>query len=107
VGGRVLVLCGRILGLEQPFEEQPVAQFDMVMKINVYGVYHFHQAVIPHMTEGGWGRCVTITSGARNEGPNQVAYCVSKGAVYSFIGALGNTYSKLGCSSKVWSPGGR
>jgi NAD(P)-dependent dehydrogenase (short-subunit alcohol dehydrogenase family) len=101
----ILVCCAGILGWEKPFEEQPVAQFDKVMKINVYGVYHFHQAVIPHMLNSGWGRCVTITSGARNGGPNQVPYCVSKGAVYSFIGSLGNAYSKRGVFVNGVEPG--
>lgn len=90
----ILVCCAGILGREAPFLEQSVAQFDKVMRINVYGVYHAHQAAMPHMLKGGWGRCVTITSGARHAATNQVPYGVSKGAVYSFIGALGNAYPK-------------
>ncbi len=101
----ILVCCAGILGWEKPFFEQPVAQFDRVMRINVYGVYHFHQAAIPHMLEGGWGRCVTITSGARHGSPNQVPYSVSKGAVYSFIGALGNAYCKDGVFVNGVEPG--
>ena len=90
----ILVCCAGILGWEKPFFEQPVEQFDKVMRINVYGVYHAHQAAIPHMLESGWGRCVTITSGARRGSPNQVPYSVSKGAVASLVGALGSAYVK-------------
>lgn len=90
----ILVCCAGILGKEAPFLEQSVAQFDNVMKINLYGVYHSHQAAIPQMLKQGWGRCVTITSGARHGATNQVPYGVSKGAVYSFVGALGNAYPK-------------
>lgn len=90
----ILVCCAGILGKEAPFLEQSVAQFDKVMRINVYGVYHAHQAAIPHMLKRGWGRCCTITSGARHAATNQVPYGVSKGAVYSLIGALGNAYPK-------------
>ena len=90
----ILVCCAGILGYEAPFLEQSAAQFDKVMRINVYGAYYAHQAAIPHMLEGGWGRCVTITSGARHAATNQVPYGVSKGAVYSLIGALGNAYPK-------------
>src|SRR5206468_3972961 len=82
----ILVCCAGILGLEAPFHEQSLAQFDKVMKINVYGAYACHQAAIPSMLERGWGRCVTITSGARHGATNQVPYGVSKGAVYSFVG---------------------
>jgi NAD(P)-dependent dehydrogenase (short-subunit alcohol dehydrogenase family) len=73
----ILVCCAGILGLEAPFLEQSGAQFDKVMRINVYGVYYAHQAAIPHMLEQGWGRCVTITSAARYGSPNQ-RYSVSK-----------------------------
>jgi NAD(P)-dependent dehydrogenase (short-subunit alcohol dehydrogenase family) len=90
----ILVCCAGILGKEAPFLEQSVAQFDKVMKINLYGVYHAHQAAIPHMLQQGWGRCVTITSGARHGATNQVPYGVSKGAVFAFIAALGNAYPK-------------
>ncbi len=90
----ILVCCAGILGQEAPFLEQSAAQFDKVMRINVYGVYYAHQAAIPHMLRGGWGRCVTITSGARHAATNQVPYGVSKGAVYSLIGALGNAYPR-------------
>ncbi len=101
----ILVCCAGILGLEAPFLEQSVAQFEKVLRINVFGVYHAHQAAIPHMLAGGWGRCVTITSGARHAATNQVPYGVSKGAVYSFIGALGNAYPKQGVFVNGVEPG--
>lgn len=90
----ILVCCAGILGWEKPFLEQSAEQFTKVMQINVHGVYHAHQAAIPHMLEQGWGRCVTITSGARRGSTNQVPYGVSKGAIYSFVGALGNAWPK-------------
>jgi NAD(P)-dependent dehydrogenase (short-subunit alcohol dehydrogenase family) len=62
------------------------------MRINLYGVFYAHQAAIPHMLAGGWGRCVTITSGARHAATNVLPYGVSKGAVYSLVGALVNAY---------------
>ena len=101
----ILVCCAGILGLEAPFMDQSATQFDRVMKINVYGVYHAHQAAIPHMLDRGWGRCVTITSGARHGATSQVPYGVSKGAVYSFIGALGNAYADRGVFVNGVEPG--
>lgn len=90
----ILVCCAGVLGKEMPFMEQSAAEFERVMKINVFGVYYAHQAAIPHMLERGWGRCVSITSGARHGATNLVPYGVSKGAVFSFINALGNAYPK-------------
>jgi len=65
----ILVCCAGILGWEKPFLEQTAEQFAKVMQINVHGVYYAHQAAVPHMLKGGWGRCVTITSGARRGSP--------------------------------------
>lgn len=90
----ILVCCAGILGKEATFLEQSAAQFDKVLKINLYGIYYAHQAAIPHMLKGGWGRCLSITSGARHGATNQVPYGVSKGAVYAFVAALGNAYPK-------------
>jgi NAD(P)-dependent dehydrogenase (short-subunit alcohol dehydrogenase family) len=101
----ILVCSAGVLGLEAPFHEQSLAQFDRVMKINVYGVYLAHQAAIPPMLARGWGRCVTITSGARHAATNQVPYGVSKGAIYSFIGALGNAYPQQGVLVNGVEPG--
>jgi len=101
----ILICCAGILGLEAPFLEQGSAQFDRVLRINVHGVYHAHQAAIPEMLRGGWGRCVSLTSGARRGNPNQVPYCVSKGAVYSLVQALGGAYTKQGVFVNGVEPG--
>jgi NAD(P)-dependent dehydrogenase (short-subunit alcohol dehydrogenase family) len=101
----MLICCAGILGKEVPFMEQASTDFDRVMKINVYGVFYAHQAAIPYMLARGWGRCVTITSGARHGAPNLVPYGVSKGAVFSFINALGNAYPKQGVFVNGVEPG--
>jgi NAD(P)-dependent dehydrogenase (short-subunit alcohol dehydrogenase family) len=101
----ILVCCAGVLGREKPFLEQTAADFDKVIRINVYGVYYSHQAVLPHMLARGWGRCVTITSGARHGATNLVPYGVSKGAVFSFVNALGNAYPKQGVFVNGVEPG--
>ncbi len=101
----ILVCCAGILGLEADFLEQSPAQFDKVLKINLYGAYYAHQAAIPHMLEGGWGRCLSITSGARNGSPRQVPYCVSKAALFCFVRSLGNAYPGQGVFVNGLEPG--
>jgi NAD(P)-dependent dehydrogenase (short-subunit alcohol dehydrogenase family) len=90
----ILVCCAGILGWEKPFLEQTAEQFAKVMQINVHGVYFAHQTAIPKMLERGWGRCVSITSAARGGSTTRLPYGVSKAAVYSFVGALGNAWPK-------------
>jgi NAD(P)-dependent dehydrogenase (short-subunit alcohol dehydrogenase family) len=101
----ILVCCAGVLGKEQDFSAQSVAEFDRVMQINVYGVYHAHQAAIPHMLVRGWGRCVTITSGARLGAPQLVPYATSKGAVHALVSSLGNAYPRQGVLVNGVEPG--
>ncbi len=101
----ILVCCAGILGKEAPFLEQTSEMFDRVMKINVYGVWYAHHAAIPHMLERGWGRCVTITSGARLGATHVPPYGTSKGAVWSLVAALGNAYAKEGVFVNGVEPG--
>lgn len=101
----ILVCCAGILGKEVPFLQQTAEMFDRVMKINVYGVFYAHQAAIPHMLKRGWGRCVTITSGARLGATHVVPYGTSKGAVWSLVAALGNAFPKEGVFVNGVEPG--
>ncbi len=101
----ILVCCAGIFGKERPFLEQTHETFDRAMKINVYGVFYSHHAAIPYMLKQGWGRCVTITSGARLGATHNVPYGVSKGAVWSFVAALGNAFPKEGVLVNGVEPG--
>ena len=101
----ILVCCAGILGWEKSFLEQTPEQFKRVMSINVNGVYFAHQIIVPKMLKRKWGRCVTITSGARHGSPNQVPYSVSKGAVFSLVSSLGNAWVKEGVFVNGVEPG--
>ena len=90
----ILVCCAGIFGKETPYLDIDAATFERTLRINVLGVHYAHQAVIPIMLRQGWGRCVTITSGARLGATHNVPYGVSKGAVWSFVQALGNAFPK-------------
>ena len=101
----ILACCAGVLGKEVAFLDQTADMFDRVMKINVYGVWNAHHAAIPHMLERGWGRCVTITSGARLGATHVTPYGTSKGAVWSLVSALGNAYAKQGVFVNGVEPG--
>ncbi|NJM39871.1 MAG: SDR family oxidoreductase [Anaerolineae bacterium] len=90
----ILVCCAGIFGKETPYLDIQGDVFERFLKINVLGVHYAHQAAIPHMLAQKWGRCVTMTSGARLGATHNVPYGVSKGAAWSFVQALGNAYPK-------------
>ena len=101
----ILVCCAGIFGKETPFLEIESDTFERFLRINILGVHFAHQAAIPHMLERGWGRCVTITSGARLGATHNVPYGVTKGAVWSFVQALGNAYPSRGVFVNGVEPG--
>ena len=53
----------------------------------------------------GWGRCVTIGSGARHGAARLLPYSVSKGAVRSLISSLGAVYPAQGVFVNGIEPG--
>ena len=56
--------------------------FDRIMQVNVYGVFHVLQRVLRHMQERGRGKVINIASTAGKWGSmNQSAYNASKHAV--------------------------
>jgi len=101
----ILVCCAGIFGKETPYLEIDGKTFERFLQINVLGVHFAHQAAIPHMLKQGWGRCVTITSGARLGATHNVPYGVTKGAAWSFVQALGNAFPKQGVFVNGVEPG--
>lgn len=101
----ILVCCAGIFGKETPYLEIDGATFERFLQINVLGVHFAHSAAVPHMLERGWGRCVTITSGARLGATHNVPYGVSKGAVWSLVYALGNAWPSKGVFVNGVEPG--
>lgn len=60
-----------------------------MIAVNLDGVYHCTQAVLPGMIESGWGRIVNISSIAGVAGYAYVtAYCAAKHGVVGFTRAL-------------------
>jgi len=101
----ILVCCAGVLGRELAFHDLPLEEFERVLRVNVFGVFHCHQAVIPVMLRQGWGRCVTIGSGARHGAALRLPYSVSKGAIRSLISSLGATYPAQGVFVNGLEPG--
>ena len=77
--------------------------FDRIMQVNVYGVFHVLQHVLPHMQQRGRGKVVNIASTAGKWGSmNQSAYNASKHAVVGLtrcaameMGAHGNNVNAI------------
>ncbi len=101
----ILVNCAGVLGREEAFLERDDAEWHRVIDINLHGVYHTCRAALPPMLAQGWGRIVTISSGARRGAPQLAPYAVSKGAVVSLMRSIANAYAKDGVLANCVEPG--
>src|SRR5262249_8992260 len=72
-------------------------EWKRVLAINLDGVFWCNRAVLPGMTERGYGRIVNVASIAGKEGnPMAAAYSASKAAVIALTKAIGKDVARTG-----------
>jgi len=77
------------VGLEMPFIGVDLAVWDKILGVDLYGVIHCVQAVVPLMLEQGHGHIVNTASVAGIVPlPYQAVYCAAKYAVVGFSESL-------------------
>ena len=90
----------------QRFDEMSIDEIRRVIDINLYGVIHCVQMVIPHMAERKYGRIVNLGSIAGEAGlPGFADYSACKAAVIKLTHVLAMETAKLGITVNSVSPG--
>jgi 3-oxoacyl-(acyl-carrier-protein) reductase len=80
--------------------------WDEVMRVNLDGLFHVTQAVLPKMIETGWGRIINVSSIIGQTGNfGQTNYAASKGAAISFTMSLAREVAKKGVTVNALAPG--
>lgn len=88
------------------FENLTSPEWAKVIDVNLNGVFHVTQAVLPDMLEAGWGRIVNISSSSTHSGsPYQAAYVAAKSAVNGLTKTLALEYGPRGITANVIPPG--
>lgn len=86
----ILVANAGISGANAPVADYPVEEWQRVLDIDLTGVFLCCKAVVPTMTEAGYGRIVNVASIAGKEGnPNASAYSAAKAGVIALTKSLG------------------
>ena len=81
-------------------------EWSKVVDVNLNGVFHVTQAVLPDMLDAGWGRIVNISSSSTHSGsPYQSAYVAAKSAVNGLTKSLALEYGPSGITVNVVPPG--
>jgi 3-oxoacyl-[acyl-carrier protein] reductase len=90
----------------RPFHEIDLAEWDLVMRVNVKGVFLAVRAVFPHMKARSYGRIVNIASEVFFTGSTGFAhYVTSKGGVMGLTRALAAELGPHGIGINAVAPG--
>jgi 2-hydroxycyclohexanecarboxyl-CoA dehydrogenase len=105
--GPVTVLVNAA-GLEKfkRFTDLKFEDWQRVIDVNLNGVFHCVQAVLPDMIEAGWGRIVNISSSSTHSGqPYMSSYVAAKSAVNGLTKSLALEYGPAGITVNAVPPG--
>ena len=101
----VLVNAAGLDGFKR-FGDLTFEAWSRVIDINLNGVFHCVQAVLPDMVEAGWGRIVNISSSSAQSGqPFMAHYVASKSAVNGLTKALALELGPAGITVNALPPG--
>ena len=90
----------------QRFEEMNPGEWKRLLDIDVDGVFHVTQAVLPGMLEKGYGRIVNLTSIAGEAGlPGYADYATAKAGIIMLTKTLAMENAKKGITVNCVSPG--
>jgi NAD(P)-dependent dehydrogenase (short-subunit alcohol dehydrogenase family) len=88
------------------FTDTSFEHWQRVIDVNLNGVFHCIQAVLPDMIEAGWGRIVNISSSSTHSGaPYMAPYVAAKSAVNGLTKTLALEYGPAGITVNAVPPG--
>lgn len=88
------------------FTDVSFEKWQQIIDVNLNGVFHCVQAVLPDMLEAGWGRIVNISSSSTHSGqPFMSPYVAAKSAVNGLTKSLALELGPSGITVNAVPPG--
>jgi len=101
----ILVNAAGVDGFKR-FVDLKFEAWQRVIDINLNGVFHCCQAVLPDMIESGWGRIVNISSSSAHSGqPFMAHYVAAKSAINGLTKSLALELGPAGITVNAVPPG--
>ena len=102
---RILVNAAGLDGFK-PFLKISFEDWQKVVNVNLHGVFHMIQAVLPEMVDAGWGRIVNISSSSTHSGTPYMSHYVSaKSGVNGLTKSLALEFGPSGVTVNAVPPG--
>jgi len=87
-------------------EEEPVEEFERIIRVNLVGTFAVSRACLPHLLTNG-GSIVNVSSSAGLFGqPYNAAYCASKGGVSLLTRSMAVEFNRRGVRVNAVAPAG-
>lgn len=87
--------------------EQPVENWERMLRLNLTSTFLCCRAIVPHMRTNGYGRIVNMASNAGKMGtPNNAPYAAAKAGVISLTKTLAKECAGSGVLVNAVAPGG-
>jgi 3-oxoacyl-[acyl-carrier protein] reductase len=88
------------------YRDIPVAEWDLMMAVNLRGIWLMARAFVPAMQERGYGKVVNISSGTALKGSaSRIHYVTSKAGVIGFTKTLAREVGGDGVAVNCIAPG--
>jgi len=101
----ILVNAAGLDGFKR-FTDITFEEWQKVVDVNLNGVFHCIQAVLPDMVDAGWGRIVNISSSSTHSGTAYMShYVAAKSAVNGLTKSLALEYGPAGITVNAVPPG--
>ena len=101
----ILVNAAGLDGFKR-FTDITFDEWQKVVDVNLNGVFHCIQTVLPDMVDSGWGRIVNISSSSTHSGtPYMSHYVAAKSAVNGLTKSLALEYGPAGITVNAVPPG--
>ena len=101
-------VCANVAGIGNfaRSEEQPVGEFERILRVNLVGTFAVSHACLPHLLTNR-GCIVNVSSSAGLFGqPYNAAYCASKGGVSLMTRAMAVEFNRRGVRVNAVAPAG-